>query len=807
MHPKTDDILSKKTVINNRELLNQLIKIKNGDFSVSFPSGMPGIEGSIYTVLNEIIAQNKKMSLKLKRSDTNISKQELLQKVNEELKDEAVLLAAQKKEIELKNKEVEEARRLIEEKANQLALTSKYKSEFLANMSHELRTPLNSLQILAHELIENHEGNLNQKQIQFAKTIKACGEELIDLINDILDLTKIESGYISINYSAISFNEITTYVDNTFRLISKAKQLEFVIETEKSLPEFIETDSQRLYQILKNLLSNSFKFTEKGRVKLKIYNAGHNWRTKVPSLDKAAAVIAFEISDTGIGISEDKQNLVFEAFQQAEGSTSRKYGGTGLGLSISRGLSELLGGVIELESIPEQGSTFTLFLPLKTISKNGNIKTETKNKIKLPNDVKSPPPTAYMFSDVEQYFINEADDDRNNVLPDDKVILIIDDDIESAKLTISKAHEHKTKAVAITNANQAIDFINQFHPHAIIMNIYSNHSKKWKIMDRIKADLNLRHIPLYVISDETNKNTAFKKGARFFLPKYLKTEKSDYLFNDILDFSDKKTKHLLIADNNEDNLNNIINAIDHTDIKILKAGTANEITHLISKYHFDCIILNPALPDINDHDLTNILKKNREKYPTALILYSEESDDSNEITKLKQLANATIIKSPLYLLQLVDHVALFSHRLYKNLPQEMKSIIYTFYLSDNILQGKKVLIVDDDMRNLFALTNSLERYGLKVSNAESGQECLEILEKQKDFDLVLMDIMMPGMDGYETIKRIRKKEKDGNQTIIAVTAKAMKGDREKCIVSGASDYITKPVIIEQLLCLMRMWLK
>jgi signal transduction histidine kinase/HAMP domain-containing protein/DNA-binding response OmpR family regulator len=793
--------------------LKAVIELASFDaFSQTHQDFLEGLTESIGIVLNtiesnsrteELLVQSQSLASELK------SQQEVLSNTNEELEEKAILLAAQKNEVELKNQEVEEARRSLEEKANQLTLTSKYKSEFLANMSHELRTPLNSLQILAHELIANHEGNLSEKQIQFAKTINACGEDLIQLINDILDLSKIESGYISVDYSSISFTEISRFVESTFKHISEAKHLRFNIESDPNLPEFIETDPQRLNQIIKNLLSNAFKFTEKGEVKLKMYKADHNWKTKLPSLDNAEAVIAFEISDTGIGISKDKQNIIFEAFQQAEGSTSRKYGGTGLGLSISRGLSDLLGGTIELESSPDQGSKFTLFLPLKVTAQTDTKPAETADAENAADKkaAKSSSSAVFHASEIEQYFVDEVGDDRLNITTGDKVLLIVDNDIAFAKMMLDKVHQNGIKAVATTKGSDLLDFINQFHPQAIILNINLQDTNGWKIMDRLKNDLTLRHIPIYISSSEEDKDAAMKRGARNFLVKPVKDKMLQYLFNDINDFSEKKPKQLLIVDDNEHELDMVVTAVEHTDVEITTAKTAKEAINLVREKTFDCIILDLILPDAQGLDIIKELENDKAEHETALIVYSAKDLTPKEKARLNQFANSIILKSVNSLDHLVDQTALFLHRNHKTLPTKMKDIILKHYLSDDVLTGKKVLIVDDDMRNLFALTTALERFGLTILNAESGQEALNDLDKHKDIDIVLMDIMMPEMDGYETMKRIRADKKNTDMTIIAVTAKAMKGDRQKCIESGASDYITKPVNVDQLLSLMRVWLK
>jgi HAMP domain-containing protein/signal transduction histidine kinase/CheY-like chemotaxis protein len=781
---------------------------------------LEGLTESIGIVLNtiesnsrteELLVQSQSLAGELK------SQQEVLKMTNEELEEKAFLLANQKEEVELKNQEVEEARKALEEKADQLTLTSKYKSEFLANMSHELRTPLNSLQILANELISNRDGNLTEKQIQFAKTINACGDDLIQLINDILDLSKIESGYISVDYSPISFDEISRFVQSTFNPISEAKHLLFNIEMGEHLPSVIETDSQRLNQILKNLLSNSFKFTEKGEVSLRIYRADNNWKTKTATLEAAESVIAFEIADTGIGISKEKQNIIFEAFQQAEGSTSRKYGGTGLGLSISRGLSDLLGGSIELESESNVGSKFTLFLPSKFVAVSedqvvvdAEIASSSSADTQTPPTktvLKSSPAATFNRSDIDLFFVDEVGDDRTDIKPGDKVLLIVEDNLTFAKIMLDQAHVNDVKAIVTTKGNDVIDFINQFNPDAITMDINMPDTSGWKILDRLKTDFNFRHIPVYIISGEDERNKGLERGARNFLVKPVKNDSLDSLFGDIHNFTGKKTRKLLVVDDNPIDLNRVVDAVKGNDIAISTAKTAHDAVKQLRKDTFDCIILDLVLPDADGLDIIAEMENNILGHETAVIIHSARDVNKKQRTRLNRFANRIITKGSASLDMLVDQTALFLHREHKELPALMRDRIESHYLKEDVLIGKKVLIVDDDVRNLFALTTALERFGLNVLSAESGKEAISILDIAKDIDIVLMDIMMPEMDGYETMKNIRMGSKHKDLTIIAVTAKAMKGDRQRCIESGASDYITKPVNVDQLSSLMRVWLK
>ena len=512
--------------------------------------------------------------------------------------------------MEAKNKEVEEARRSLEEKAEQLTLTSKYKSEFLANMSHELRTPLNSLLILAQQLYENAEGNLNDKQIRYAKTIHSCGDDLIQLINDILDLSKIESGFITTNISLVRFGEIAGFVESTFKPLAEAKHLRFTIETDSNLPETMETDIQRLNQILKNLLSNSFKFTEKGDVRLRIYEAKKAWKSGNNSLDSANKVVAFAIVDTGIGIPQEKQNIIFEAFQQAEGSTSRKYGGTGLGLSISRGLAELLGGTIELESEPGSGSTFTLFLPVENVAsvlaKNAD-ELDTLQQISNSGDIDNLLNSFRITGEAVESnlalvneMINDSGDDRSNIQPHDKVVLIVEDDGRFAKILIERAHQESLKAVVAISYIEVFDFINRFAPVAITLDVKLPDTSGWKVLELLRNDLNYRHIPVHLISGEENRILALKRGARSFQLKPLENESLKELFSDIIAFSNKQVKNVLVVEDNEIDSSQIVKILNDDSIRVTIASTGKKALNMIKQKGYDCIILDYALPDIQE---------------------------------------------------------------------------------------------------------------------------------------------------------------------------------------------------------------
>jgi len=761
----------------------------------------------------ELLAQSQSLASELK------VQQEELRRTNDELQDKALLLVKQKNEVEAKNKEVEEARKSLEEKAEQLQLTSKYKSEFLANMSHELRTPLNSLLILAQQLYENSEGNLNDKQIRYAKTIHSCGDDLIQLINDILDLSKIESGFITANISPVRYDEIAQFAETTFKPISEARHLKFTIELDKYLPEVIETDIQRLNQILKNLLSNAFKFTEKGEVKLRMYKANKNWKYGTPLLEKAENVVAFAISDTGIGIPQEKQNIIFEAFQQAEGSTSRKYGGTGLGLSISRGLAELLGGTIELESNSGNGSVFTLFLPLdnlELLTAQENLDASTYAAVKLGSDSgdidtllqsigianeKAETKSLNLVSEM----INETGDDRANIQPNDKIVMIIEDDLRFGKILIDKAHTEGLKAIVAVSYIEVFDFINRFTPIAITLDVKLPDTSGWKVLELLHNDLNYRHIPIHLISGEENRQLALKRGARSFLLKPLENDALNELFNDIISFNKKEVKNVLVVEDNEMDSSQIAKMLQAESIKLTIANSGGEGLKLLEKEDFDCVILDYTLPDISGDALVNKVAEIKNKL-TAVIVYSAKDFNKSELKMLNRNSNSVLLKGVNSLEHLLEETILHLHINHKDLPQEKRRIIESIRIKEDILTGKNILVVDDDVRNLFALTTVFERYNINVITAESGKEAINIInEDNPKIEMVLMDIMMPEMDGYETTQKIRREHKNSSLPIIAVTAKAMKGDRQKCIEAGASDYITKPLKIDQLLSLMRVW--
>jgi CheY-like chemotaxis protein len=720
---------------------------------------------------------------------------------------------------------VENAKRALEEKARQLALTSKYKSEFLANMSHELRTPLNSLLILAKLLSDNPEGNLNPKQVEFASTIHGSGQDLLTLINDILDLSKIESGMMTISLGDVSFRDVGDQVDRTFRQVAQDKSLEFAIDLAPTLPPAIHTDSTRLQQVLKNLLGNAFKFTEKGGVTLKVEPVGGGWSPGHEILDRANKVIAFSVIDTGIGITNDKQNIIFEAFQQADASTTRKYGGTGLGLSISRELARLLGGEIKVSSQEGVGSTFTLYLPQSYIapvqgrgeerqpevieesSRGGEQSTSPasfRSRTFGRSALRQAPP---VIEEPTVVIEEQVPDDRDNIKQGDRVVMIVEDDVNFARILIDMAHDKGFKGIAATRGETALALAKRYRPDAITLDINLPDMEGWTVLDRLKHDKVTRHIPVHIISGDEETARGLKLGAFAQIQKPVTKDALDEAFGKIRGFVERPNKTLLVIEDNEAQRTAIMELIGgEGDVEITSAASGGEALEILRTRHFDCMVLDLGLPDMNGFEFINRMKTELQLNDTPIVVYTGRELTKKEETELKRMAEAIIIKDVRSPDRLLDETALFLHRVEANLPEHKRQLLEQLHESDPVLAGKKALIVDDDMRNIYALTSLLERHKMQVLYAESGGEGIEVLRKTEDVDVVLMDVMMPEMDGYEATRRIRGMEEYKNLPIIALTAKAMKGDREKCMEAGASDYITKPIDAQQLVSLLRVWL-
>ena len=735
---------------------------------------------------------------------------EELQQLNEELEEKAELLEVQNREVARKNQEVERARQSLEEKAEQLALSSKYKSEFLANMSHELRTPLNSLLILARLLADNSLSNLTDKQVEYSRTIYSAGTDLLELINDILDLAKIESGTMVLDIEQIAFADLETSIEYTFRQVAHNKQLSFTIELDDKLPATISNDSKRLQQVLKNLLANAFKFTQQGGVKLQI-----SMSSEAAEVDNP--MIAFAVSDTGIGIPVEKQKIIFEAFQQADGTTSRKYGGTGLGLSISRELAQLLGGRIELVSQPGQGSTFTLYLPKRQENNDKNplttVPPEPTTSIRTASTIKEVPmvenrstvdtsPTAKVLTT----FANEIPDDREIIQPGDRILLIIEDDDKFARILLDMSREQGFKTIVALQSKQGLALAQQFKPDAIMLDIHMPEMDGWTVLDRLKHKPDTRHIPVHILSVDERQQRGLQLGAITYLQKPVSPEALTQVLTEIKGFIERQVKNLLIVEDDPVQAQSIIELIGNGDVQSTAVGTGAEALLILRSHHFDCMVLDLGLPDMSGFALIEQIKLEPRLLKLPIIIYTGKELSRREETQLRGLAETIIIKNVRSPERLLDETALFLHRVQANLPPPKRQMLEQLHQTDPVLANRKILIVDDDLRNIFALTSFLESYQMQVLFAENGRDGIEKLQANPDINIVLMDIMMPEMDGYETTRAIHQQQQFRSLPIIALTAKAMPGDREKCIEAGASDYITKPVDTEQLLSLLRVWL-
>jgi HAMP domain-containing protein/CheY-like chemotaxis protein len=742
------------------------------------------------------------------------TQQEELQQTNEELEEKAQLLEEQNRRIEIKNREIELARAALEEKAEQLALSSRYKSEFLANMSHELRTPLNSLLILAKLLAENPDENLSPKQIEFADTIYSAGSDLLGLINDILDLSKVEAGRMDVNVGDVKLSDLRDFVERSFRPVSEDKGLDFQIEVHgANVPPTIETDEQRLQQVLKNLLSNAFKFTEQGSVKLRVGVAeGKQFASE--SLSRAETVLEFAVTDTGVGIAHDKLRLIFEAFQQADGTTSRRYGGTGLGLSISREIARLLGGEIHVESTPGEGSTFTLFLP-------GNYRSvEVKphddfeaDEIVFTTDGEGnggpPVPIGVEEPELDPALLLPSDvrDDRDDIQQGDRVVLIVEDDAELARTELEVARERGFKGIVALRGDSGLALAHEFKPDAIILDMKLPVMDGWSVLERLKQHPETRHIPVHIVSAGEGRQNALRAGAVAFVEKPVSKEGLEETFGAIRTFIDREVKRLLVVEDDEDERRAVIELIGGgDDVEVTAVGSGEEALEALQLQRYDCMVVDLKLPERSGFDLLDQIKQDERLATMPVIVYTGKELTQHETTKLRRLADTIVVKDASSPERLLDETSLFLHRVERKLPQEKRRLLEQLHSAEEVFKDKKILIVDDDVRNVFALTSVLEAHGMEVFYAENGKDGIELLRRTPDVDLVLMDIMMPELDGYETTRLIRTDDTYKQLPIISLTAKAMKGDREKAIAAGASDYITKPVDTDQLLSLMRVWL-
>ncbi|HEX5155205.1 MAG TPA: response regulator [Parafilimonas sp.] len=757
--------------------------------------------------LQELLSETQAQSEELQAQHTE------MENINAELEVQAEKLQAseeelkvQQEELQQSNLELEERSRLLEEKnelilernleiqakAEQLALTTKYKSEFLANMSHELRTPLNSILLLSRLLSENHGNNLSNDQVEYATVIQNSGNALLTLINEILDLSKIESGKMELEYAQVALKDLVREIKNLFEPVAKDKDIAFNIQINTTHAE-IETDRLRLEQILRNLISNALKFTKYGSVTVVIEDNSN--------------AISFAVKDTGIGIASEKLDTIFEAFQQADGSTKRQYGGTGLGLSISRELAKLLGGEIKVKSAEGKGSEFILTVPV-----NRNSVYVLTGKISigddiLENNLAEIPATRFQ----DKGYIAEAipqpiPDDRTNIEPGDKIILIVEDDTAFAKSLLDFTRQKNYKGIVTVRGDEAIELAKLYHPQGILLDIQLPVKSGWEVMDELKSDPLTKPIPVHVMSSHEVKNKSLLSGAVDFISKPVAFEKMSAIFQKIEDVLSRHPKKVLIVEENPMHAKALAYFLESFSVSAEIKNSVNDGIKALNTDNVDCVILDMGVPAKGSYDTLEEVRKTPGLEHLPIIIFTGKNLSHIEEMRIKQYADSIVIKTAHSYQRILDEVSLFLHLVEQN-RSDKKSPKYK-RMGDlyEVLKGKTVLIADDDVRNIFSLTKSLENYGMNVISAIDGKDALKQLSEHKKVDIVLMDMMMPEMDGYESTRRIRENPKYKNLPVIAVTAKAMMGDREKCINAGASDYITKPVDADQLISLLRVWL-
>ena len=734
----------------------------------------------------ELEAQTQK--LQASEEELKVQQEELMQ-TNAELEERSKLL-------EEKNILIAERNAEIQRKVEELALSTKYKSEFLANMSHELRTPLNSILLLSRLMAENPDENLNEDQVESAKVIQSSGTSLLTLIDEILDLAKIESGKMTLEHQTIMLNDVVKDLKNLFDPILKQKSLQFNIIIDEDVNKSIETDRLRLDQVLRNLLSNAAKFTSKGSITLHIKND-----------PKQKDFVIFSVKDTGIGIPADKQKVIFEAFQQADGSTRRKFGGTGLGLSISREIARLLGGELTLSSKENEGSDFSLIIPV--IKKDDIEITETDQNIveiiKDDAEIIQNILSDNIITSKSLKIPDDVDDDREAIKEGDKVILIVEDDTNFAKALLKYSRLKDYKGVVVVRGDLALSAAMQYHPSAILLDIQLPVKDGWQVMDELKSTTATRHIPVHMMSSLKAKQESLMKGAVDFINKPVAMEEMNKVFRKIEETIRKSSQKVLIVEENARHASALSYFLSSYDIGLSVENNVEDSVKALYSDKVDCVILDIAAFRGKEYEIVESIKSNEGLENLPIIIFTEHSLSTSEELKIKQYADSIVVKTAHSYQRILDEVGLFLHLVAeKNNTEETKS--KTLGSLTEVLSGKKVLITDDDARNIFSLTKALEKYKVEVILAMDGKQALEQIDKNPDIDVVLMDMMMPEMDGYETIREIRKMPKYKRLPIIAVTAKSMIGDRDKCITAGASDYISKPVDIDQLLSLLRVWL-
>ena len=741
--------------------------------------------------LESLNTELEAQTLRLQSSEEELKVQhEELMQSNQELEERSRLL-------EDKNLMIAERNQEIQHKAEELALSTKYKSEFLANMSHELRTPLNSILLLSRLLSENVEENLNSDQIESAKVIQSSGTSLLTLIDEILDLSKIESGKMTLDYASLDLHDILSDLNSLFLPIVQEKGLLLKTNISDKVNRRFQGDRLRIDQVLRNLISNAIKFTKEGEVRLEIYED--------PSDSDR---LVFAVVDTGIGIPLEKQKIIFEAFQQADGSTRRKFGGTGLGLSISREIARLLGGEIRLESEVGKGSTFLFIIPKSKVEVKEILTKEQQLVEEISSEVEEVIEIVKedSYNPVTIRIPEEIPDDRDTVVEGDKVILIVEDDINFAKALLKYTHTQNYKGVVVVRGDHALPAAEKYHPVAVLLDIQLPIMDGWAVMDQLKGNKATRHIPVHIMSSLEVKKESLLKGAIDFINKPVALEQMTSVFQRIESALSRSPKKVLIVEENPKHASALSYFLSSFSISLeVKDNVEDSITALRTA-DVDCVILDMGVPDEMGYHTLEAIKQHEGLENLPIIIFTGKNLSKAEELKIKKYADSVVVKTAHSYQRILDEVGLFLHLIEVNNSDDARRKNNGLGALTDVLKGKKVLVADDDVRNIFSMTKALEKFQVKVIPAMDGKEALEVLMSGEPIDIVLMDMMMPEMDGYETIKNIRQHADYARLPIIAVTAKSMIGDREKCIQAGASDYISKPVDIDQLLSLLRVWL-
>lgn len=730
---------------------------------------------------SELEAQTQK--IQASEEELKVQQEELLQS-NQELEERSSLL-------EERNQLILERNLEIKQKAEQLEQSTRYKSEFLANMSHELRTPLNSILLLSKLMADSEQ--LEKEYTEYASVIQSSGQGLLSLIDEILDLSKIEAGKMELEINEVRIDEVTADIRSLFMPVAKDKHLDLVIGVSGNAPAAFTTDKMRLSQILKNLLSNAFKFTKEGKVSLSIgYHEQDN-------------VLTFTVADTGIGIAKNKQDLVFEAFQQADGSTRRKFGGTGLGLSISKQLAKLLGGNITLTSEENKGSTFTLSIPANFNEKSStSLLTDLQEGEKATQDQVAQLPSEENF--VVSKIPSEIEDDRDNITTGDKVILIIEDDTYFAKTLLDFTRKRNYKGLVAVRGDVGVEMAQKYSPTAILLDIQLPIKDGWQVMDELKANPSTRPIPVHIMSSLSAKKQSLQKGAVDFINKPVALEHMKQIFEKLEHALSKNPKKVLIVEENPQHAQALSHFLSTSSLQTIVASNINDSIEALHKKEVDCVILDMGIPDKNAYETLETIKKSEGLENLPIIIFTGKNLSKGEESRIKKYADSIVVKTAHSYQRILDEAALFLHLVEEERGKSPEVKSATLQNLNDVLKGKVVLIADDDVRNIYSLTKALEPHKMKIIPAIDGKEALEAIKANPKIDVVLMDMMMPKLDGYETTRQIRAMPMYKNLPILAVTAKAMMGDREKCIAAGASDYISKPVDIDQLTSLLRVWL-